>query len=164
MSMIRMPGAMRAATPWQAATNPSSRPEKSSPGACPSAGRRTTCLVTTPEGVGQRIAPVRPATTMKVSQPRAGPREGGMPMATLSERDMRILAFERSWWRQPGAKEQAISDLLGLSATRYYQLLNDLIDRPEALGFDPVLVKRLRRQRARRNRRRAGGPEAGAAR
>ncbi len=62
----------------------------------------------------------------------------------LSERDMRILAFERGWWRQPGAKEQAISDLLGLSATRYYQLLNELIDRPEALGFDPVLVKRLR--------------------
>src|SRR5215831_8715943 len=85
-----------------------------------------------------------------------------MPMATLSERDMRILAFERSWWRQPGAKEQAISDMLGLSATRYYQLLNDLIDRPEALGFDPVLVKRLRRQRSRRNRMRAGGPEAGA--
>jgi hypothetical protein len=85
-------------------------------------------------------------------------------MATLSERDMRILAFERSWWRQPGAKEQAISDLLGLSATRYYQLLNDLIDQPEALGFDPVLVKRLRRQRARRNRMRAGGPEAEAAR
>jgi len=73
-------------------------------------------------------------------------------MATLSERDMRILAFERNWWRQPGAKEQAISDLLGLSATRYYQLLNELIDRPEALGFDPVLVKRLRRQRLRRNR------------
>jgi hypothetical protein len=85
-----------------------------------------------------------------------------MRMATLSERDTRILAFERSWWRQPGAKEQAISDLLGLSSTRYYQLLNDLIDRPEALGFDPVLVKRLRRQRARRNRMRAG-PERGAA-
>jgi Protein of unknown function (DUF3263) len=85
-------------------------------------------------------------------------------MATLSEQDMRVLAFERSWWRQPGAKEQAISDLLGLSATRYYQLLNELIDRPEALGFDPVLVKRLRRQRARRKRMRAEGPEAGAAR
>ena len=86
-----------------------------------------------------------------------------MQMATLSDRDMRILAFERSWWRQPGAKEQAISDLLGLSATRYYQLLNELIDRPEALGFDPVLVKRLRRQRSRRNRMRAGPPEHGAA-
>ena len=85
-------------------------------------------------------------------------------MATLSERDMRILAFERSWWRQPGAKEQAIADLLGLSATRYYQLLNELIDRPEALGFDPVLVKRLRRQRARRKRMRPAPPERGTAR
>ena len=73
-------------------------------------------------------------------------------MATLSERDMRILAFERSWWRQPGAKEQAISDMLGLSATRYYQLLNRLIDRPEALQYDPMLVQRLRRLRETRRR------------
>jgi hypothetical protein len=82
-------------------------------------------------------------------------------MAALSELQMRILAFERNWWRQPGAKEQAISELLGLSATRYYQLLNELIDRPEALGFDPVLVKRLRRQRARRRRMRSAPPERG---
>lgn len=81
-------------------------------------------------------------------------------MAALSEREMRVLAFERSWWRQPGAKEQAISDVLGLSATRYYQLLNRLIDRPEAMAFDPVLVKRLRRQRSRRKRIRAE-PAAG---
>ena len=84
------------------------------------------------------------------------------PTTELSDRDREIIAFERQWWKYAGAKEQAISDLLGLSATRYYQLLNDLIDRPEALGFDPVLVKRLRRQRARRNRMRAG-PERGAA-
>ena len=76
-------------------------------------------------------------------------------MAALSEQEAAILAFERNWWRQPGAKEQAIADRLGLSATRYYQLLNELIDRPEALGFDPVLVKRLRRQRARRERMRS---------
>ncbi len=76
-------------------------------------------------------------------------------MAALSEREMRILAFERGWWRQPGAKEQAISDVLGLSPTRYYQLLDRLIDRPEALAFDPVLVKRLRRQRSRRQRMRS---------
>ena len=82
-------------------------------------------------------------------------------MAALSERDRRLLAFERSWWRQPGAKEQAISDLLGLTATRYYQLLNELIDRPEAFGFDPVLVKRLRRQRARRQRMRTAPPGRG---
>jgi hypothetical protein len=65
---------------------------------------------------------------------------------------MRILAFERRWWRYPGAKEQAIQDVFGFPATRYYQLLNELIDRPEALAFDPILVKRLRRQRAERRR------------
>lgn len=74
-----------------------------------------------------------------------------MPEA-LSEQDMRILAFERRWWRYPGAKEQAIREDFAIPATRYYQLLNDLIDRPEALAFDPILVKRLRRQRAERRR------------
>jgi Protein of unknown function (DUF3263) len=74
----------------------------------------------------------------------------------LSERDKRILGFERRWWRHPGAKEQAIREIFDIPATRYYQLLNELIDRPEALAFDPVLVKRLRRQRAERNRLRAG--------
>jgi len=73
-------------------------------------------------------------------------------MSGLSERDMRILAFERLGWRSPGAKEQAISDMLDLPATRYYQLLNELIDKPEALAAEPALVKRLRAQRARRQR------------
>jgi Protein of unknown function (DUF3263) len=82
-------------------------------------------------------------------------------MAALSERETRILAFERNWWRQPGAKEQAIRDMLGLSATRYYQMLNELIDRPEAMAFDPVLIKRLRRQRARRQRVRSAPAERG---
>jgi hypothetical protein len=71
-------------------------------------------------------------------------------MPALSERDMRVLAFERGTWRSPGAKEQGITEALGMSATRYYQLLNELIDRPEALQFDPSLIKRLRAQRARR--------------
>jgi hypothetical protein len=73
-------------------------------------------------------------------------------MSGLSETDMRILAFERRGWRSPAAKEQAIAEVLELPATRYYQLLNELIDKPEALAFDPVLVKRLRAQRARRQR------------
>jgi hypothetical protein len=76
-------------------------------------------------------------------------------MAALSERDMRVLAFERSTWRSAGAKEQAIAETLDMSSTRYYQLLNELIDNPEALKFDPVLVKRLRAQRARRKRMRS---------
>jgi len=80
-------------------------------------------------------------------------------MPALSERDMRVLAFERGTWRTTGAKEQAIIEVLGITATRYYQLLNELIDSPDALKFDPVLVKRLRAQRARRQRIRS--PKAG---
>ena len=73
----------------------------------------------------------------------------------LSDRDRRILEFERQWWKYAGAKEQAIRDLFGMSSTRYYQVLNALIDRPGALEFDPLLVKRLRRLRASRQRARA---------
>ena len=73
----------------------------------------------------------------------------------LSDRDRRILAFERQWWKHAGAKEQAIRETFDMSATRYYQLLNLLIDRPEALAHDPMLVKRLRRVRTQRQRQRA---------
>jgi len=73
----------------------------------------------------------------------------------LSRRDREILAFERQWWRYAGAKEQAIRDLFDMSATRYYQVLNALIDRPEALVADPMLVKRLRRLRSTRQRQRS---------
>jgi hypothetical protein len=79
-------------------------------------------------------------------------------MPALSERDMRVLAFERGTWRTVGAKEQAISEAFEITVTRYYQLLNELIDRPEALKFDPTLVKRLRAQRARRQRIRSPKP------
>lgn len=70
----------------------------------------------------------------------------------LSELQQRVLEFERSWWRYAGAKEQAIRDEFGLSATRYYQTLNALIDTRAAMEFDPLLVKRLRRLRAERQR------------
>ena len=73
----------------------------------------------------------------------------------LDRRDREILAFERQWWKYAGAKEQAIRDLFDMSATRYYQVLNALIDRPEALVADPMLVKRLRRLRASRQRARS---------
>ena len=73
----------------------------------------------------------------------------------LSERDLKILEFERQWWRYAGAKEQAIRELFDCSATRYYQLLNALIDNPAALQADPMLVKRLRRMRSTRQRARS---------
>jgi hypothetical protein len=73
----------------------------------------------------------------------------------LTDRDLEILSFERQWWKYAGAKEQAIRENFDMSSTRYYQLLTGLIDRPEALEHDPMLVKRLRRQRSQRQRQRA---------
>jgi hypothetical protein len=73
----------------------------------------------------------------------------------LDRRDREILAFERQWWKYAGAKEQAIRELFDMSATRYYQVLNALIDTPAALAADPMLVKRLRRLRASRQRQRS---------
>jgi hypothetical protein len=72
--------------------------------------------------------------------------------ATLDERGQQILEFEKRWWRQAGAKEQAIKDTFGLSSTRYYQLLNQLLDDPKALAHDAMVVQRLRRLRASRHR------------
>lgn len=79
----------------------------------------------------------------------------------LSERDQQILDFERRWWRYPGSKEQAVRDTFGLTATRYYQVLNALIDRPAALAHDPILVRRLRRRRSGRQRIRSSGRMTG---
>ena len=84
-----------------------------------------------------------------------GPRTPPAPGRELSERERRILEFERQWFRYAGAKERAIKETFDISATRYYQILAELSDRPEALAHDPMLVKRLRKVRAQRQRQRA---------
>ncbi|WP_433785871.1 DUF3263 domain-containing protein [Actinomycetospora sp. CA-101289] len=86
---------------------------------------------------------------------RVHPPQDDEPSDGLDRRDREILAFERQWWKYAGAKEQAIRELFDMSATRYYQVLNALVDRPEALAADPMLVKRLRRLRQSRQRARA---------
>ena len=75
--------------------------------------------------------------------------------SSLDDRSRAILDFERGWWRFAGAKEQAIRDRFDLSTTRYYELLNALLDDEAALAYDPMLVRRLRRMRAARQRERA---------
>ncbi|WP_435737011.1 DUF3263 domain-containing protein [Cellulosimicrobium sp. PMB13] len=80
------------------------------------------------------------------------PSGGDGAASGLSARDQEILDFERQWWKYAGAKEQAVRELFDLSATRYYQVLNALIDSPAALAHDPMLVKRLRRMRSTRQR------------
>ncbi|HET7653575.1 MAG TPA: DUF3263 domain-containing protein [Acidimicrobiales bacterium] len=78
----------------------------------------------------------------------------------LSEREQAILDFERSWWMRDGSKEAAVKEQLGLSSARYYQLLGALLTRDDALAYDPLLVRRLRRLRDRRRRARFEGPSA----
>lgn len=97
---------------------------------------------------GPAAATARTAESESVDQ---SPENGN----GLSRRDREVLAFERQWWKYAGAKEQAIRELFDMSATRYYQVLNALIDTPEALAADPMLVKRLRRLRASRQRQRS---------
>ncbi|AVT29915.1 DUF3263 domain-containing protein [Plantactinospora sp. BC1] len=105
------------------------------------------------------------AEVAHVPQPRSAPgaeapEVPGIPAPAppadpaLSEREREILAFERRWWKHAGAKEQAIRDAFDLSATRYYQILNGLLDNPAALEAEPMLVARLRRLRAARSRNR----------
>jgi hypothetical protein len=94
------------------------------------------------------LEPQRSAGTLAAMTPPQPTPEG------LSSRDRDLLDFERGWWQQQGPKERAIRDRFGFSAARYQQLLNRLIDRPEALAADPMLVRRLRRLREQRRRRR----------
>ena len=79
----------------------------------------------------------------------------------LTERERAILDFERSWWTLPGPKEASIRRSLDLSATRYYRVLQGLVDSPEAERYDPLVVRRLRRQRDQRRRARFEGRSAG---
>lgn len=91
-----------------------------------------------------------------VSPPRVdGSGERSVPAAGLSRHEHEMLGFERQWWRRAGAKETAIRDLFGTTPTRYYQALNALVERPEALAADPLLVRRLRRLRTARRRTRS---------
>ena len=94
---------------------------------------------------------------MEFAQTTGSPEGAGADSTPdgLTRRDRDILAFERQWWKYAGAKEQAIRELFDMSATRYYQVLNALIDTPAALSADPMLVKRLRRLRASRQRQRS---------
>jgi hypothetical protein len=92
--------------------------------------------------------PPAPCPSSHSPEPAAEPA----PAPALSERELKILAFEAKWWRHAGSKEQAIRDTFELSSTRYYQLLNALLDNPDALVHDPVLVGRLRRLRSTRAR------------
>src|SRR5438270_10357863 len=98
-----------------------------------------------------------PADGGCLTLPAAG---GRLPGMALSDRERAILDFERTWWAEPGPKELAIRDRFQLSATRYYQVLNALLESQEAIEYDPLVVRRLRRLRDRRRRARFEGRSA----
>lgn len=93
------------------------------------------------------LVDVVPAEGALDDGPAPGPAAG-----ELTDLEREILAFERKWWRFAGAKEEAVRELFDMSSTRYYQVLNTVIDRPAALAQDAALVNRLRRMRATRQR------------
>lgn len=72
----------------------------------------------------------------------------------LGEKERAVLDFERTWWKYAGRKDEAIKERFEMSSTRYYQLLNELLENPAALEYDPILVKRLKRLRVYRQRQR----------
>ena len=78
----------------------------------------------------------------------------------LTDRDRAILDFERSWWTESGPKEVAIRERFELSAARYYQILNELLESDDAYAYDPLVVRRLRRLRERRRSVRREGAQA----
>jgi Protein of unknown function (DUF3263) len=88
---------------------------------------------------------------------RSTPREDAADAAALDQRDRDLLDFEREAWKLRMSKERAIRERFGFSAARYHQLLNRAIDRPEAIAYDPMLVRRLRRIRDARRRKRTAG-------
>lgn len=79
----------------------------------------------------------------------------------ISDTDRAILDFERRWWTLPGPKELAIREHLGLSATRYYKALSELLESPDAVAYDPLVIRRLRLKRDRRRRARYEGRASG---
>ncbi|MEU6174955.1 DUF3263 domain-containing protein [Streptantibioticus parmotrematis] len=110
-----------------------------------------------PEAAGPEAADVEAAgTDAEAVEGEAAAAEveaGADDDAGLSAQDVALLDLEGRQWRGQGAKERAIRERLGLSSTRYYQLLNALLDDPRAQRHAPALVNRLRRTRqARRER------------
>lgn len=89
---------------------------------------------------------------------------GRLAEMPLTDRDRAILEFERSWWSEPGPKELAIRERFTLSTTRYYEILGELVDDPDAMAYDPLVIRRLRRLRDRRRRARFEGRRAGGGR
>ena len=94
-------------------------------------------------------------TGSKADRICVGPARNGAAMDELTDQEKAVLDFACGHWKYPGAKDTRIRETFGCSPTRFYARLNDLLDRPEAEAYDILLVRRLRRLRAARQRQRS---------
>ena len=81
---------------------------------------------------------------------------GNARAVSLSKFEQDLLDFERTWWSEDQPKDAAIADQFRLTTAEYYEQLTALIDTDQALGHDPLVVRRLRRMRERRRQERFG--------
>ncbi len=79
----------------------------------------------------------------------------------LTERELAIIAFEANWFTLDEDRHLAIRARFTCSVEEYNLELNRVIDHPAALVADPLVVRRLRRQRERRRRSLIDGTAAG---
>lgn len=110
-------------------------------------------LALMPEAAPMPFEPSADSTMESTIETPSGaqvPGQADVPGLTDAERAM--LAFEREWWNNPSSKESLVKQKFGMTNTQYHQVLNKLIDTPQALEADPMLVKRLQRRRSARRR------------
>jgi hypothetical protein len=82
------------------------------------------------------------------------------PLVELTNRERAMLDFEREWWQLPGRKNVEIRARFAMATSSYYRTLNVLVERPEAVEYDPLTVRRLRKRREQARRERIEGRHA----
>lgn len=73
-------------------------------------------------------------------------------VAPLDDRDRAIVEFEATWFTLDEPRHEAIRARFSCSVEEYQLEVNRVIDHPDALALDPLVVRRLRRHRERRRR------------
>jgi hypothetical protein len=96
--------------------------------------------------------------TVLVTRGFAGQAVSVAEMIELTERERALLDFEGDWWTRDDAKDTLVRAIFACSLDEYYQELNRLAEVPAALVYDPLVVRRLIRQRDRRRRARTDAP------
>jgi hypothetical protein len=78
----------------------------------------------------------------------------------LTDHERAVIDFEREWWQLNSTKNGEIRERFAISTSSYYRALHVLVDRPEALAYDPLTVRRLRKRREQARREKIEGRRA----